>query len=180
MSRVSLFLAILWVFLTGCALSQEIIVDNAVIKNDIKQIFKEINEKTNRYQDWQELFPCWTEQEIINFFELWQMTSLDFDDATKRGIQIWGPSYEITPEYKILFQNGVDPSSLTIALGCGRYALLRILKNIIPDQNTRSVVATLIMASYFYIHNEALLTHYPYGYRPPGRLPTFTVLRIKW
>lgn len=160
--------------------SEEYVIESAIVQTDIKQIFGEINKKANKYQDWQELFLGWSEQEVINFFETWQMTSLDFDDATKRGVMIWGPGYEANPIYRELFKQGVDPGQISISLGVGRYFCLRLLKDIIPDPEARSVIATLLMGYLFFVHAEAVGTHYPYGYRPAGPLPTYTILRIRF
>lgn len=148
------------------------VVESAVIRNDLKKIFTEINEQANKYNDWQELFPGWKEEEVLNFFEDLQLTAIDYD-LTQEGMARYGVGYEINPVIRGLYRAKVNPGALLLPVSAGWYVLLKNMNS----TERRAVLLLVGVMEYW-----AIESHRPNGITPsePRKVPIFTILRIKF
>jgi len=145
--------------------------DFGIARHDIKKIFSEINEKANRYNNWQELFPGWSEEEVLNYFEVLELVAIDYD-LTQEGIARYGVNYEMNPLIRGMHGAGVNPGSLLLPVSGGLYV---ILKNMNPTE--RRLTLLLVGAAEYW----AIGTHAPNDIAPdPRALKTMTILRIKF
>lgn len=161
---------LIWSLLIPSVSAEEYIVEGAVVKNNIKAIFKEIHANTNRYQDWQELFPGWSEKDVVNFIECLRLINSDYE-VTKLGIDKYGFPYEMNPIYRAYFENGIGPNELFLPVSIGLYFLLKDM------EPTERRIFLFILAGVEY---WAIGTHRPYGFFPTQKVPTFTILKIRF
>ena len=140
MKRFSIWLLIVmlfvtfWPMATSAQETQEeatpFVVESAVVKNDIKTIVAEVNKKANVYfskQAIQEMFPDWTDEEIVNFVELLQLNARDMD-VTQIMVKQYGPQSEAFPTTRYLVERGVEPSALFPINAIGLYLATKHMK----------------------------------------------------
>ncbi len=145
--------------------------DFGVVRHDIKKIFAEINERANRYNGCHELFPGWSEEEVLNYLEVLRLIAIDYD-LTQEGIARYGVNYEINPVIRGLHNTGVNTGSLLLPVSAGLYAIVKKM-----GPTGRRLLLLLIGAVEYW----AISTHAPHGIAPdPRYVPTMTILHIRF